>query len=121
VGDQVLQQFAFSVDSLIRKSDYLIRWGGEEFVVICPGTPLESAERLAEKIRRTLESSSWPMDIPLTASLGVTTLGAEPISASLKRADTALYAAKGRGRNRVTSLPPPSMEAEEDYGMLGML
>lgn len=114
IGDLVLQQFANQTQALIRKSDYLVRWGGEEFVILCPSTPLESAEFLAEKIRASTATSVWPTGEVHTVSIGLTSLGKEAIPASLKRADTALYAAKGRGRNQVASLPPPSAQDDRE-------
>jgi len=106
-GDDVLQQFARELESLIRRSDYLIRWGGEEFMIITPGTPMENAEKLAEKIRKRLEEVSWPLGISVTASFGVTILGNEPVPDCLRRVDEAMYAAKAGGRNRVAGLFPP--------------
>jgi len=105
VGDQVLAQIAREMDRMVRRSDYLVRWGGEEFVLLCPSTDLFAAERLADKIRQQIESCTWPQGLKITISLGVTTLGREPIPEALKRADRALYDAKKQGRNRVIVLP----------------
>ncbi|HNX94792.1 MAG TPA: GGDEF domain-containing protein [Holophaga sp.] len=110
VGDEVLREFARNLEMLTRRSDYLIRWGGEEFVLICPETSLEDAVKLAEKARKHLEQIQWPMGIALTASFGVTVLGDDPIQKGLERADAALYDAKNAGRNCVKTSPALSGE-----------
>ncbi|WP_148716197.1 GGDEF domain-containing protein [Chitinolyticbacter meiyuanensis] len=101
VGDVILKQFARETGSQIRNGDYLVRWGGEEFVIICPDTSLSSATLLAEKIRSQLASRAWHNGLKVTCSFGVTVMRDEPIADCLKRADEALYAAKRNGRNRV--------------------
>ncbi|HSC81363.1 MAG TPA: GGDEF domain-containing protein [Chitinolyticbacter sp.] len=101
VGDVILNQFARETGSQIRNGDYLVRWGGEEFVIICPDTSLSAASLLAEKIRGQLASHPWHKEIEVTCSFGVTVMRDEPIADCLKRADEALYAAKRNGRNRV--------------------
>ncbi|AOY02092.1 diguanylate cyclase [Jeongeupia sp. USM3] len=103
VGDQVLQHFTALLRKRIRLRDYLVRWGGEEFVIFCPGTSLEHAGQLAESLRQSIEAADWPTGRPLTASFGVATLADEPLSQFLERADQALYEAKRLGRNRVVS------------------
>ncbi|WP_432719965.1 GGDEF domain-containing protein [Jeongeupia wiesaeckerbachi] len=106
MGDQVLQQFSALLRKRIRQRDYLVRWGGEEFVLLCPDTSLEHAGQLAQSLRYSTEANRWPTGQTLTASFGVTTLSAEPLAAFLERADRALYEAKHRGRNTVVTLPP---------------
>ncbi|UXY14550.1 diguanylate cyclase [Chitiniphilus purpureus] len=105
-GDIVLKQFTREVDALIRQGDYLVRWGGEEFVIICPGTPLDAAAQMAEKIRTKLAELSWHDGLVVTCSFGVTVLGNESIAECLRRADAALYDAKRNGRNRVEVRTP---------------
>ncbi|GAA5784716.1 GGDEF domain-containing protein [Chitiniphilus shinanonensis] len=105
-GDLVLKQFTAEVGTLIRREDYLVRWGGEEFVLFCPNTPLASAIQLAEKIRLHLRDLEWVSDLHVTASFGVTVLAQEPVADSLKRADEALYQAKHEGRDRVIAHRP---------------
>jgi len=117
VGDQVLCRIAQEMDAMVRKSDYLVRWGGEEFVLLCPATEPSAAQGLAEKIRQRLEQCDWPEGLRVTISVGVTILGQEPIPEALKRADRALYAAKDRGRNCVVVLLPT--EREDEFGILG--
>ncbi|MGQ3031386.1 MAG: GGDEF domain-containing protein, partial [Ferrovibrionaceae bacterium] len=84
-------------------------FGGEEFAVILPETPLSGATRLAEKIRQELEhkrlvkKNTGDEIGKITVSIGCATLGAKETAAELlARADKALYAAKGDGRNRVS-------------------
>lgn len=100
-GDAVLAQVAATVASQLRASDALARWGGEEFVVLCPATVLSGATILAEKIRQAVEARPVPGVGLVTLSLGVAQqLAEETLEAFLGRADAAMYRAKERGRNR---------------------
>ena len=102
VGDQVIIKVASLLQACTRADDLVVRWGGEEFVLFCPHTPLESAAVLAEKLRATIEQAKWPNDLNLTASFGVAQMEpTEDITHFLNRADQSLYRAKGNGRNRV--------------------
>ena len=107
-GDQVLVGFARKTRSLIRASDWFARFGGEEFVIVLPETPLGVAEQVAEKVRRELESAPFVLasgEHRVTASFGVAalTLGSnEDSDVVLGRADKALYRSKQGGRNRIT-------------------
>jgi len=101
VGDMVLRNLAQKVKSVIRKSDYIGRWGGEEFVVVMPLTPYEDALKVAEKIRREVEKTDFD-GLNITISLGVTEFKkGERLLDVVKRADIALYEAKRNGRNQV--------------------
>ena len=101
-GDDVLRLFAAMVQREIRTSDKLVRWGGEEFLIVCPGTDAQQAQALAEKLRRSMALQSWPLGLKVTASFGVTALkNGEDIGDAIKRADNALYRAKENGRDRV--------------------
>lgn len=107
VGDVVLQEIVNFITPMIRQSDYLARWGGEEFVLVLPNTRQRHAILLAESIRHALSYHIFHIDgrkIRITASLGVATLsdGLDRNSLLLK-ADQALYQAKSSGRNRVCS------------------
>jgi diguanylate cyclase (GGDEF)-like protein len=105
-GDQVLIEFTQVLSKSTRTSDVLARWGGEEFVLICPNTDLMKAAHLAEKLRSNILEHTWPQLIPLTASFGVAEMQNESPTDFIARADKALYAAKEQGRNRVIiSLP----------------
>ena len=101
-GDAVLRQFAAEITAGIRSSDKLVRWGGEEFLIICSGTSAEQARVLAEKLRTGLKNARWPITPGITASFGVAELTPnDDIGDAIKRADEALYAAKDGGRDRV--------------------
>lgn len=101
MGDDILREFTMVVLSSLSASERLVRWGGEEFVVFCPGRNSEDAAELAEKVRHRVESHLWVHGDPLTTSIGVASLGEERTNEMLVRADEALYMAKREGRNRV--------------------
>lgn len=102
VGDKVLKQLAEVLRSQVRKTDHLGRWGGEEFLIVAEDTDLKAAEQLAEKLRKTMESTDFPDAGQITISLGVASWHATDDRVSLvQRADTALYQAKVDGRNRI--------------------
>jgi diguanylate cyclase (GGDEF)-like protein/hemerythrin-like metal-binding protein len=113
VGDQVLQSVSATVREQLRASDALVRWGGEEFIVLCPDTTLAGATILAEKVRRAVEGRSLPQVGLVTISLGVAQRQrGEDLEAWVARADGALYRAKERGRNRTEA----SLEMVESHG-----
>lgn len=100
-GDRVLVALADTVRRQLRGSDALIRWGGEEFIALCPATTLAGAAILAEKIRHAVETTPMPEVGPLTISLGVAQHQPdETLVGWIARADAALYRAKEQGRNR---------------------
>jgi len=102
VGDYVLKTLSQIAKGNIREIDYLIRWGGEEFLVIALDTELKGAEVMAEKIRHAIENYSFNKVGRVTVSFGVTQLKQDDTGDSfLKRADDAMYQAKEKGRNRV--------------------
>ena len=100
-GDRVLQQLAQVVRSVVRPTDYPVRWGGDEFAILLPDSSLSHARLMAEKVRLTIES--FPFDTGIvTVSLGTAQLSRDNSVASLfRRADQALYQAKRLGRNRI--------------------
>ena len=110
-GDIALQTVAQILNSIIkRRTDYVARWGGEEFVILLPSTDVISAIKIAEKVRIEVENASIPhpdqFETRVTISAGVN--GIIPTLSSVvdkfvSDADRALYAAKGQGRNRVVS------------------
>lgn len=110
VGDQVLQQISRIMKNSIRSSDVLARYGGEEFVIVMPSIDLTNALKKAEGIRQHIESVRFNVDtfgrsIQITISIGVASFpehGAE-YDALVAAADSALYKAKEKGRNRVES------------------
>jgi diguanylate cyclase (GGDEF)-like protein len=101
-GDYVLKTIADIVRENIRKIDYFVRWGGEEFMIISSETNLKEVYVLAERIRETIESYIFEDIGKVTISLGVTEFKENDTEDSLiKRADNAMYEAKKKGRNRV--------------------
>ncbi|MES9943549.1 MAG: diguanylate cyclase [Candidatus Thiodiazotropha sp.] len=110
VGDQVLKHCVEKLQSCIRESDELGRWGGEEFLVLTPETELAEAKKLAQRLCVELAATSFvhqQNEISVTASFGVTRyLDGENLGACLRRTDDALYAAKARGRNCVVVTDP---------------
>ena|GEM_PF-1340071 len=101
-GDQVLIEFSRLLKDNIRQVDTVGRWGGEEFVIICPEAKLEQTLKLAEKLRLTVETYQFGEVGNQTASFGITAFREGDNSNSLlARADRALYNAKEQGRNRV--------------------
>jgi diguanylate cyclase (GGDEF)-like protein len=118
-GDKVLQHFAAQAVDTLRSSDLLARWGGEEFLVLFPDTPIELAEvalaRLHERLRvRSLECLHGQ---PITFSAGLTAWDpGEPMESTTERADQAMYRAKTGGRDRTTVLsrgaPVPASERD---------
>jgi diguanylate cyclase (GGDEF)-like protein len=105
VGDQVLQAFTRLIHGEIRLHDRLVRWGGEEFLILCQDTRDYQGRGLAEKLRTSLIRNTWPAGLAVTASFGVTMhVKGEDFGEMLLRADRALYQAKAGGRNRVEIL-----------------
>ncbi len=101
IGDNVLKNLGSLIMRHIRREDYFIRWGGEEFLIIAPYTSLESARMLAEKLRLHGEAYNFVKNINITLSFGITMLHKEDNDVFfIKRADDALYKAKSSGRNR---------------------
>jgi diguanylate cyclase (GGDEF)-like protein len=108
-GDAVLRDVAYEVRKQLRSFELVYRLGGEEFLVVLPGTTLNEAAAVAERLRSTLEQA-LPGGLAVTASFGVAgAIGAGARFDDLfAEADAALYRAKDRGRNRVeTAARPP--------------
>lgn len=104
-GDQILVEIATAIVQICRLTDTVGRWGGEEFLVICPETSSEGAKILAEKIRKAVESLPLRRYGIVTISLGVTSSKPDDdINTIIQRADKALYLAKSAGRNQVRSV-----------------
>ncbi len=106
VGDDALKHVAGILSEIVRRSDMVSRYGGDEFLVLLPETDLEGAEALAEKIRAVAATKRFGDDggqrFQLTLSIGVATLSLdESGNDMIARADMALYEAKEQGRNRV--------------------
>lgn len=111
VGDRMLQAFARVLRHNLRPTDFIARYGGEEFIAILPDTSLDTAVKVAERIRQAWAHTQLPIDdqgkvISGTVSIGVAPLDPDaPLDESLARVDEAMYRAKREGRNQV-ALPP---------------
>ena len=103
---RILSNTSDNINTL-RKSDIAIRYGGEEFIVICPNTKKEQAYILAERIRKTVEKKRFSYEstiINVTVSVGIAEhkgTSKKPIADTIKNADSAMYEAKHLGRNKV--------------------
>ena len=109
-GDAVLREFAQLLRDLVRDVDLAGRWGGEEFLLILPGTDLAGGAQVAERVRLALAArivlSADGSPIPVTASFGVAATPPASTAAELfSAADAALYEAKRNGKNRVETAP----------------
>lgn len=101
-GDKVLIEIAEILTDNVRESDLAARWGGEEFAVILPNTPLDAAQAKAEQLLEQVRKQQLPDGRNLTMSVGVTQYRDEESGTEfLKRADLLMYEAKNAGRDRV--------------------
>lgn len=107
VGDEVLRTFAITIFANIRPDDRFGRYGGEEFLLLLPGTASEAASRMLDRLRSIVAELDWSAFSPgmrVTISAGVVTLrDADTADTFLARADSALYSAKAQGRNRIAT------------------
>jgi len=103
IGDDVLVQIASIISSYIRDVDTFARWGGEEFVILLPGSSAQSTYKLAEKCRLLMLSTEFTdKKINVTSSFGVSNyISGETVNKLFLRVDKALYQAKANGRNQV--------------------
>jgi diguanylate cyclase (GGDEF)-like protein len=101
-GDQVLRRVGKYIESSIRSIDLAFRYGGEEFAIILPEARLDDAYKVAERIRKTIESKTSSRAMPITVSLGLANWPNDGVMKEeiIGRADVALYRAKQTGRNR---------------------
>jgi diguanylate cyclase (GGDEF)-like protein len=105
-GDQVLKEFARLSREVLRASDIICRWGGEEFLVVMPGAPLDTALSVVERLRAIaltikVPGSGDPISVSLSAGLATNEANLHSLDALVARADVALYRAKNDGRNLV--------------------
>ena len=110
IGDEVLKEFADRIAANVRGIDLACRYGGEEFVVVMPDTDADFAYSVAERLRKSVETTPFaisrePHQLNITISIGVAVLTDQDDNAAtlLRRADQALYRAKHDGRNRVVA------------------
>jgi diguanylate cyclase (GGDEF)-like protein/PAS domain S-box-containing protein len=102
IGDIVLKTTTQIVADVIRKVDIFARFGGEEFVIVCPETDIDGAISIANKIRTAVERHPYPMVGNITISIGAAEFSEmDSVNTFIKKADDVLYAAKKGGRNRV--------------------
>ena len=104
-GDKVLKTVARVLQVNIRETDFISRYGGEEFVLIMPETNKDGGAQVAEKLRATIEKCPFHSNnqkVPVTISIGIAEFDGEDNAVTVfERADKALYAAKEGGRNQV--------------------
>ncbi|MGA2226642.1 MAG: diguanylate cyclase [Syntrophobacteraceae bacterium] len=106
-GDRCLKEIIKRVRAILRETDFIARWGGDEFVLIFPGTDLESAGAVAERLRKLIQNTRFvyhKQEISLTVSCGVTEIAESDQNQEtiFNRVDKAMYKAKKNGRNMVT-------------------
>jgi len=106
VGDDVLIRLADIMKNGVLPTDYAGRWGGDEFVILLPDTDIDQSEKVADRMRRNFaEADILPDGKAVTASFGVTTsYEGETLESFYRRMDSALYTAKGAGKNQVILL-----------------
>jgi len=105
-GDRVLCQLGQCILNTIREGDLAARWGGEEFLILLPDTPLEDASRFAARLLEQIRASGIAVGhqtIGITASIGLAEQSDRDLSLDdlIARADQALYEAKHQGHNRI--------------------
>ena len=102
-GDQVLKEISWILTKETRSTDFLSRYGGEEFIALLHDTDKESVFQTADRFRKVLEEYKWAIDYQITASIGVSVYREDHrnITDLINEADKALYKAKETGRNRV--------------------
>lgn len=115
-GDDVLKALVALIQQRVRGTDVLARWGGEEFILLATGVHGDDAALFAEKLRQAIESENFPAVGHMTCSLGVAEWqAAESFESLCARADTAVYAAKTAGRNRVCLAPELNTPTGEGF------
>jgi response regulator receiver modulated diguanylate cyclase len=110
MGDRVIKSLALFLKQRLRKTDFIGRYGGEEFAIVMPNTSLEAAHKVLDEIRRRFAEMLYPAqpeDLQCTFSAGVVQLDDELDALSMaSTADEALYRAKHAGRNCVVRVEP---------------
>ena len=106
VGDEVLRHLARTLQSSLRKSDTLFRWGGEEFLLVLSSVNLETAMAILDKLRRGIDESTLPIagtQLHFTVTIGIAPLDLTDVDGSIALSDKNLYYGKNNGRNRVVA------------------
>lgn len=109
-GDQALQTIAASLKTILRKADIAGRYGGDEFMLILPETPVKGAEKIAEKVLSAVRNAEMNFtedkSIRLSLSIGLSSLevDSDTVDSFIKRTDDAMYASKEGGRDRVSTV-----------------
>jgi diguanylate cyclase (GGDEF)-like protein len=108
VGDEMIRDLAHTQQSHLRGGDFLARWRmGDEFLLIMPGTPVEGAVVVGERVRSAveLESQTWPLPVTISAGLAAYPGHGESMSDLLVQAEEAKNTAKASGKNQVVIAP----------------
>jgi len=103
IGDQVLVSLATILKQAVRGSDYIGRYGGEEFMVIFRDTGLSVAEKVSERIRQAIDGYGFVEGLKITISGGVSQYCGETMTELIQSADFKLYSAKKKGKNQIVS------------------
>lgn len=110
-GDKVLAKIGKIIKGCLRKNDSAYRYGGEEFTLILPETPIDGAFSVAQRIQKTVEKTIFEpiggITVFVTISIGITEyIQEEDITTFIQRADQAMFTSKNNGRNLITSITP---------------
>ncbi len=109
VGDQAIKMITQTIGKLIRNTDFIGRYGGDEFLLICPNTTMKTAYKIAERIRKTVENTKYiikdNIDISTTLSIGIYEFNDKELTFSdgVNRADSSMYNAKNNNKNKVVA------------------
>jgi diguanylate cyclase (GGDEF)-like protein len=116
-GDDLLRAVGAQLTRLLRSTDIRCRYGGDEFLIILPATPLIGAQQVAESLRRQMSTLAMVADgktIPVSVSVGIAVAGIAElgVTALIERADEALYQAKREGRDRCSVAGTPALSVD---------
>lgn len=113
-GDRVLQQAAWLLLRTVRSADHVLRFGGDEFLVVLPSTPALQAANVAQRFLDDMARESFPGELKIGVSLGLaeSTEGERALSSVIGRADQALYESKARGKFRMSFFSRPASNSQ---------